>query len=83
MQAYSYDIARDRPLDTNSILQSLLEKYRLAEHSATITSGSYPVLFTPRAAASTLGSLFDTILSGQTVVQKASPLSRQNRRNLI
>ena len=45
MQAYSYDVARDRPLDTNSILQSLLEKYRLAEHSATITSGSYPVLF--------------------------------------
>ena len=75
MQAYSYDVARDRPLDTNSILQSLLEKYRLAEHPATITSGSYPVLFTPRAAASTLGSLFDTILSGQTVVQKASPLA--------
>lgn len=77
LQAYSYDIARSRPLDLDSILETLLEKYRLAEHQATITSGSYPVLFTPRAAASTLGSLFDTILSGQVVVQKASPLADQ------
>ena len=75
MQAYSYDVARDRAIDTNSILESLLEKYRLAEHSATIASGSYPVLFTPRAAASTLGGLFDTIRSGQAGVQKASPLA--------
>ncbi|MDB9514471.1 metallopeptidase TldD-related protein [Kamptonema animale CS-326] len=74
LQAYGYDVARDRPLDTDSILQTLLQKYRWAENQATITSGSYPVLFTPRAAASTLASLFDTILSGQVVVQKASPL---------
>ena len=75
MQAYSYDVARDRPLDTESILQKLLEKYRLAENPASIASGSYPVLFTPNSAASTLGGLFDTILSGQAVVQKASPLA--------
>ncbi|MFM9265945.1 TldD/PmbA family protein [Tychonema sp. BBK16] len=75
MQAYSYDVACDRAIDTNNILQTLLEKYRLAENAATITSGSYPVLFTPNAAASTLGGLFDTILSGQAVVQKSSPLA--------
>ena len=75
LQAYGYDVARDRPLDTNSILEALLQKYRWAENNAAIASGSYPVLFTPRAAASTLGSLFDTILSGQVVVQKASPLA--------
>jgi PmbA protein len=75
MQAYSYDVARDRPLDTENILQQLLEKYRLAENPASIASGSYPVLFTPNSAASTLGGLFDTILSGQAVVQKASPLA--------
>lgn len=75
LQAYSYDIARDRPLDLDDILKTLLQKYRLAEQQATISSGSYPVLFAPRAAASTLGGLFDTILSGQVVVQKASPLA--------
>lgn len=75
LQAYSYDVARDRALDSDKILQTLLQKYRQAEQQATITSGVYPVLFTPRAAASTLGSLFDTILSGQVVVQKASPLA--------
>ncbi len=75
LQAYAYDVARDRPLDTENILATLLQKYHLAEHQATISSGAYPVLFTPRAAASTLGNLFDTILSGQVVVQKASPLA--------
>ncbi|HLO52066.1 MAG TPA: metallopeptidase TldD-related protein [Kamptonema sp.] len=74
LQAYSYDVARDRPLDTNNILKTLLQKYQWAENTVAIASGSYPVLFTPRAAASTLASLFDTILSGQVVVQKASPL---------
>lgn len=33
------------------------------------------MLFLPRAAASAVGSLFDTVLSGQAVVQKASPLA--------
>lgn len=74
LQAYSYDVGRDRAPDYDKILQDLLQKYRRAERQATITSGSFPVLFTPRAAASVLGSLFDTVLSGQAVVQKASPL---------
>jgi len=75
LQAYSFDVANDRPLDYDRILAELLEKYRRAEQTATITSGSYPVLFTPRAVASAIAGLFDTVLSGQTVVQKSSPLA--------
>jgi PmbA protein len=75
LQAYSYDLARDGQPDYESILQKLLQKYQRAERTATIASGSFPVLFTPRSASSTIGNLFDTILSGQTVVQKASPLA--------
>ena len=75
LQAYSYDLAREGMPDCDRILETLLQKYRWAEKQATISSGSYPVFFTPRAAASALGGLFDTVLSGQTVVQKASPLA--------
>ncbi len=75
LQAFSYDVGRDRLPDFKLILTELLQKYRWAEESATIPSGSFPVFFTPRAAASAIASLFDTVLSGQTVVQKASPLS--------
>lgn len=74
LQAYSYDVVRDLVPDYNRILEQLLQKYQRAEQQATIESGSFPVLFTPSAAASTIGRLFDTILSGQAVVQKASPL---------
>jgi PmbA protein len=75
LQAYSYDVSRDRPLDYDKMLAELLQKYRRAEQTATITSGSYPVLFLPRAVASSMGGLFGTVLSGQTVVQKSSPLT--------
>ncbi|MGL5872488.1 MAG: TldD/PmbA family protein [Xenococcaceae cyanobacterium] len=75
LQAYSYDLARDGEPDYDAIVQKLLQKYQRAEHSANITSGTFPVLFTPRSALSTIGNLFDTILSGQSVVQKASPLA--------
>jgi PmbA protein len=75
LQAYSFDVANDRPLEYDRILAELLEKYRRAEKTASISSGSYPVLFTPRAVASAIAGLFDTVLSGQTVVQKSSPLA--------
>ncbi len=75
LQAYSYDVAKDGEPDYNKILETVIEKYRRAEKSAAISSGKFPVLFTPRAALSTIGGLFDTILSGQVVVQKASPLA--------
>lgn len=75
LNAYGYDVAKDGEPDYDKVLATLIEKYTNAEKSATITSGKYPVLFTPRAALSTIGGLFDTILSGQVVVQKASPLA--------
>ena len=75
LQAYSYDVARDSQPNYDLILQQLLEKYKRSEQQASINSGSFPVLFTPRAATSTIVGLFDTILSGQVVVQKASPLA--------
>jgi len=75
LQTYSYEVVRDGVPDYEHLLHELLQKYRRAEQQATIKSGSFPVLFTPRAAAGTIGSLFKTILSGQTVFQKASPLA--------
>lgn len=75
LQASSFDVSRDRALDYDRILEQVLQKYRWAEQNATISSGSFPVLFTPRAAAMTFGSLFSSVLSGQSVMQKASPLA--------
>jgi PmbA protein len=75
LEIYTYDVVRDRPLDSDNLLQQLLEKYRNAEQPATVQSGSYPVLFTPQAVALVFGGLFKTVLSGQSVVQKASPLA--------
>ena len=74
LQAYAYQVTRDEEPDYEQIIEDLIAKYQKAEQSATIASGSYPVLFTPFAAAFTLGGLFKTILSGQSVVQKSSPL---------
>lgn len=75
LQASSSDVGRGRQPDYDRILNQVLQKYRWAEQNVTIRSGAFPVLFTPRAAASTLGSLFSSVLSGQSVVQKASPLA--------
>lgn len=83
LQAYASDVARDAPPDWDRILERLLQKYRWAENTASITSGSFPVLFTPHAAARTLASLFDSVLSGQAVVQKASPLADKVGQNLF
>ena len=74
LQAYSYDVSRDGVPDFDRILTEVLQKYRWAEKPASISSGSFPVLFTPRAASSAIGRLFDTVLSGETIVQKSSPL---------
>jgi PmbA protein len=75
LQAYSYDVVASGEPNYDKILQEVLQKYRASERSAQIESGSLPVLFTPRAVASTIGGLFDTVLSGQAVTQKASPLA--------
>ena len=75
LQAYAYEVTRDRQPDYQAILQKLITKYQRAEGKASITSGTYPVLFTPSAVSSTMGRMFGTIFSGQSVVQKASPLT--------
>ncbi|MBE9047654.1 TldD/PmbA family protein [Pleurocapsales cyanobacterium LEGE 10410] len=75
LQAYSYEVTRDRQPDYQGILQKLIQKYQRAEGTAQISSGTYPVLFTPSAVSSTMGRMFGTIFSGQSVVQKASPLT--------
>ena len=75
LQAFVFDVTQDSQPQVDRLLQKLLTKYQRAEQTATIASGSFPVLFTPTAAAFTLGSLFKTILSGQAVVQKSSPLA--------
>ena len=75
LQAYAYQVTRDQAPDYQAILQKLITKYQRAEGKASIQSGTYPVLFTPSAVASTMGGMFGKIFSGQSVVQKASPLS--------
>lgn len=75
LQASSFDVKRDSQPDYDRLLNQVLQKYRWAERNASISSGSFPVLFTPRAAAITFGSLFSSVLSGQSVMQKASPLA--------
>ena len=75
LQAYSYEVTSDRQPDYRAILHKLIQKYQRAEGTAQISSGTYPVLFTPSAVSSTMGRMFGTIFSGQSVVQKASPLT--------
>ena len=75
LQAYAYEVTSDRQPDYQAILQKLITKYQRAEGAAKIESGTYPVLFTPSAVSSTMGRMFGTIFSGQSVVQKASPLT--------
>ena len=75
LQAYAYEVTGDRQPDYQAILQKLIQKYQRADGSAKIASGTYPVLFTPSAVSSTMGRMFGTIFSGQSIVQKASPLT--------
>ena len=75
LQAYAYEVTRDQAPNYQAILQKLILKYQQAEGKASIKSGTFPVLFTPSAVASTMGRMFGTIFSGQSVVQKASPLT--------
>lgn len=77
LQAYSFDLVRDAVPDCDRLLQKLLQKYQRAEQQATIKSGTFSVLFMPSAAGSTIGGLFRTILSGQAVAQKSSPLAEK------
>ncbi|MDJ0554682.1 MAG: metallopeptidase TldD-related protein [Microcoleaceae cyanobacterium MO_207.B10] len=79
----SSDLVSDTPLDIDLLLQKLIQKYRWAEKSANISSGTFPVFFTPRALASAIARLFKTVLSGKAVAQKASPLTEKMGQTLF
>ncbi len=74
LEIYSYGMERDGEPDYATLATELVEKYQLASTMASVHSGNLPVIFTPRAAAFVLGSLFRTAFNGQMVFQKASPL---------
>lgn len=75
LQAYSYEIVRAGEPNYDRLVEQVIQKYQWSEQLAQVQSGTLPVLFTPRAVASTIGGLFDTVLSGQAIAQKASPLA--------
>jgi PmbA protein len=75
LQIYSYEVTDGHPPDYDQLLREVIQKYTWAEHTTTVTSGTLPVLFTPRAVASVLAGLFESLLSGQAVVQQATPLA--------
>jgi PmbA protein len=74
LEIYSYATERDGEPDYAALATELIEKYQRASSMASVQSGKLPVIFTPRAAAFVLGSLFRTAFNGQMIVQKASPL---------
>lgn len=83
LQAYDFEVVREGEPDYEAILHKVIQKYRWAETLTTIESGAMPVLFTPRAVATVLGGLFDTILSGQSIAQQASPLAGKEGQKLF
>jgi len=75
LQIYSYEVTDGHRPDYDRLVQEVIQKYTWAETTTTINPGSLPVLFTPRAVASVLAGLFESLLSGQAVVQRATPLA--------
>jgi PmbA protein len=61
--------------DYKKMLADVLQQYRWATSTATITSGTYPVLFAPTAVASIIGRGLAAIFSGRAVAEKSSPLT--------
>ena len=72
-----------RPLDINKLLSQLIQKYQWAENSAKINSGNFPVFFTPKAVGKAIARLWKTVLSGQAIFQKASPLADKVGENIF
>jgi len=77
LQIYSYEVTDGHDPDYERLLQDVIQKYTWAEATTSVTGGTMPVLFTPRAVASVLVGLFETLLSGQAVVQQATPLAEK------
>ncbi|APB33896.1 Putative Zn-dependent protease [Gloeomargarita lithophora Alchichica-D10] len=77
LQIYSYEVTAGHDPDYEQLLHDVIQKYTWAETTTTVTGGALPVLFTPRAVASVLAGLFESLLSGQAVVQQATPLAQK------
>ena len=77
LQISTSDVISDLPLDINKLLEKLIQKYQWAENSAKITTGNFPVFFTPTAVGKAIARLFKTVLSGQVVAQETSPLANK------
>ncbi len=75
LNVYSYRVARDEPLDYESLIHEVQSKLAQATATAHVTSGTMPVIFTPRAVTMILGGLVRSIFAGQAVVQKSSPVA--------
>ncbi len=75
LQIYSYEVTDGQAPDYDRLLREVIQKYTWAETTTSVTGGTLPVLFTPRAVASVLAGLFESLLSGQAVVQQATPLA--------
>ena len=73
LQIYTSDVISELPLDINKLLEKLIQKYEWAENSAKITTGNFPVFFTPTAVGKAIARLFKTVLSGQVVAQESIP----------
>jgi PmbA protein len=68
-------ITRDGEPNYKGMLADILQQYRWATQTATITSGTYPVLFAPTSVASIIGRGLAAIFSGRAVAEKSSPLA--------
>ncbi|AGY58393.1 TldD/PmbA family protein [Gloeobacter kilaueensis] len=75
LEVSDFAVERDGEPDYEQLVAGVIAKFRRAERTAWVESGTLPVVFSPMAAAFTLGGLFQTALSGQTVLQKTSPLA--------
>ncbi len=61
-------------LDTSSILANVTRQMEWARNLAKISTGAYPVIFTPSGVTSALISPFIAAFNGKTVLEGASPL---------
>ncbi|MGK7923179.1 MAG: metallopeptidase TldD-related protein [Trichodesmium sp.] len=64
-------------LDINKLLFQLIQKYQWGENSAKINSGTFPVFFTHKTLGKAIARLWKTVLSGQSVGEKTSPLTHK------
>jgi PmbA protein len=71
---YVFRFSLARNLDTNQLAQQVLERFRLAERSASIPSGLYPVIFTPEGLNAILLTLM-LALNGKNAALGQSPLA--------